>query len=205
MPERLFIFIQMEFPWALGPPDGGYVLRERVDGDPEHVVVLSTLGARRAGAGRPPSRPRPSFLDRRRARGGGRQATADPAPVLTTRVTVIDPVPLAGHHQARAWLSHLHRDRDVRAAAAVVTRVLPLHRIASAAPYTREVSPAQALVIRAGWGEGEQVADGRWLHAREIPWTARARRSPGARRRTIVDRSAAPRPLERLAALLGAR
>ena len=205
MPEQLFIFIQMEFPWALGPPDGRYLLRGRVDGEAEHVVVLNTLGARRAGVGGPPAGARASFLQRRRSRGPGRQATADPAPVLTTRVTVIDPVPLAADQQARAWLADLDRDRDVRAAVAVVNRVVHLHRIASADPYAREVSPAQALVIRAGWGEGEQVADGRWLHAREIPWTARARRSPGARRRTIVDRSAALRPLERLAALLGAR
>jgi hypothetical protein len=51
------------------------------------------------------------------------------------------------------------------------------------------------LVVRAGWGEGEQVAYGRWLHARELPW-----REPRARRR-----SAALRPQERLTVLLGAR
>jgi hypothetical protein len=70
-----------------------------------------------------------------------------------------------------------------------------------------EVSPAQALVIRAGWGEGELVADGVWAHAREIdpaPERGRRRRGRlgGAGRR---DRSAALRPQERLAALLGGR
>jgi hypothetical protein len=60
------------------------------------------------------------------------------------------------------------------------------------------------LVIRAGWGEGEQVADGRWLHARALPWPAPARRGIGARR-PGRDRSAALRPQERLAALLGVR
>ena len=40
-------------------------------------------------------------------------------------------------------------------------------------------------MIRAGWGEGEQVAAGRWLHARELPGRARARRRrPGRRART---------------------
>jgi hypothetical protein len=29
MPEQLFLFIQMEFPWELGPPDGRYLLRTR--------------------------------------------------------------------------------------------------------------------------------------------------------------------------------
>src|SRR5260370_1361572 len=114
MPERLFIFVQMEAPWALGPADGPCLLRRRAGG------------------------------------GAGREATAEAAPVLTTRVTVIDPVPLSAEHQARAWLADLDRDRDVRAAVGVINRVVHLHRIASADPYVREVSPAQALVIRAG-------------------------------------------------------
>ena len=52
MPERLFIFMQMEFPWALGPADGRYLLRAGADAEPERVVVLGTLGAprRRSGA-----------------------------------------------------------------------------------------------------------------------------------------------------------
>jgi hypothetical protein len=125
--------------------------------------------------------------------------------VLTTRATVIDPISLSAEHQARAWLAELDSDRDVRAAVAVINRVLHLHRIAAADPYVHEVSPAQALVIRAGWGEGEQVADGRWLHARELPWSTRRRRSPGSRRRGIGDRAAALRPLERLAVMLGAK
>jgi hypothetical protein len=208
MPERLFIFIQLEFPWALGPPDGRYLLRAGADGEPEHVVVLGTLAAGRALAGVVAAqRGRPSLLERRRARGHGRQAEPEPEPepVPTTRVTVIDPIPLAAEHQARAWLAELDRDRDVRAAVAVVNRVVHLHRIAAADPYAHEVSPDQALVIRAGWGEGEQVADGRWLQARELPWTRHRRKAPGSRRRLIGDRSSALRPLERLAALLGGR
>ena len=207
MPERLFIFIQMEFPWALGPPDGRYLLRAGPDADPGHVVVLGTLGSgsvvsarRRAAAGG-----RPSFVARRRARE--RPATPEPAEVLTTRVTVIDPISLSTEQQARAWLDELDRDRDVQAAVAVINSVQHMHRIASADPYIHEVSPGQALVIRAGWGEGKQVADGRWLHALELPWTGpRHSRPPaGSRRRPGGDRSAALRPSERLAALLGGR
>ena len=70
----------------------------------------------------------------------------------------------------------------------------------SADPYVHEVSPAQALVIRAGWGEGEQVADGRWLHARELPlpvWsdlrsTGRRRRLRATERRRCVLKSTWP-------------
>ena len=87
----------------------------------------------------------------------------------------------------------------------MVNRVIHSHRIATADPYVHEVSPAQALVIRAGWGEGEQVADGRWLHARALPWSAHAGRPAGSRRGPGRDRSWALRPQERLAALLGAR
>ena len=67
MPERLFIFIQLEFPWVLGPPDGRYLLRDRPDGDPRHVVVVSTLGASRAAIGAVPGvGRRPSLMRRRR-------------------------------------------------------------------------------------------------------------------------------------------
>jgi hypothetical protein len=203
VPERLFIFIQLEFPWALGPPDGRYLLRSRADAEPERVVVLSTLGAPRVAVGRQ-GRAAGRGASRRRIgpRRAAPAATPEPAAVSTTRATVVDPVSLSVEKQARAWLSDLDREREVLAATAVVNRVLHAHRIASADPYVHEVSPAQALVIRAGWGEGEQVADGDWLHAREIPWQA----SVGGRQRGRGrDRSGVLRPQERLAALLGAR
>src|ERR1700759_763875 len=86
---RLFRFSQLEFPWALGPPDGRYVVRDRA-GDASHVVVLSTLGA----------------VERRRLRGrrARRKAEAepDPTPVATARATVIDAtsLPEAGRAEA---------------------------------------------------------------------------------------------------------
>jgi hypothetical protein len=202
MPERLFLFIQLEFPWELGPPDGRYLLRTRGalhpdqltgpsaagDAEPERVIVLGTLGARRRAE-----------LGLRRAsprRARPRDTTPEPAPVITARVTIVDPVSLAAERQAQAWLSEIDAERETHAAFDVLNRVLFAHRIASADPHTHEVSPAQALVIRAGWGEGEQVADGRWLHARELPWR------PSSRSRRRVS---ALRPQERLAELLGAR
>jgi hypothetical protein len=189
VPARLFIFIQMEFPWALGPADGRYLLRRADDGEPERVVVLGTLGAAPIAKGRARMGGHGGSLV-----GGRRsQATPEPASVPTTRVTVIDPVPLSAEQQAQAWLAELDRERDVQAATRVVNRVLHFQRIASADPYVHEVSPAQALVIRAGWGEGEQVADGRWLHAQELPWGDSGRRL-GLRSRARSERSAALRP-----------
>jgi hypothetical protein len=205
MPERLFIFIQLEFPWTLGPADGRYLLRAGTDGEPEQVVVLGTLAAARATTdGGASGRLRAIFAGQV-DRGPGPPARPEPAPVTTTRVTVIDPISLSAEQQARAWLAELDREREVGAAVTVVNRVLHSHRVAAADPYLREVSPAQALVIRAGWGEGEQVADGRWLHARELSWSPRKRRGLGLLRRPGGERSAALRPQERLAALLGGR
>jgi hypothetical protein len=209
MPQQLFVFIQLEFPWTLGPADGRYLIRGE-DGEPERVVVLGTLQAGRQpiGASVAPAWSGRSLLRRLRARAASTPTGPEPAPVPTSRVTVIDPVALAAENQARAWLAELDREREVRAATVIVNRVIHSHRIAAADPYVHEISPAQALVIRAGWGEGEQVADGRWLHARALgspeTWGA-GRSSGGSRRGPRRDRSWALRPQERLAALLGAR
>ncbi|HWD10816.1 MAG TPA: hypothetical protein VG366_03165 [Solirubrobacteraceae bacterium] len=199
MPPRFFVFVQLEFPWALGPADGRYLLRQRVDAEPERVVVLGTLSAGRASpAGAPGGG---GLLARLGARSTSVVSSPEPAPVTTSRVTVIDPISLSAEHQARAWLTELDREREVLAAVAVVNRVVHSHRISSADPYVHEVSPEQAIVIRVGWGEGEQVASGRWLHARELRWQPRGRRSLRSRR----SRASVLRPQERLAALLGAR
>ncbi|MGH2863703.1 MAG: hypothetical protein ACRDJX_00480, partial [Solirubrobacteraceae bacterium] len=173
MPQSLFVFIQLEYAWALGPADGRYLVRRYEDGEPERVVVLGAQQAGRrallAGSGLSLGGP---LVGRGRMRSREPVVPASPEPELvsTTRATVIDPVSLSAESQARAWLAELDRDREVRAAVAVLNRVIHAHRIASADPYLHQVSPAQALVIRAGWGEGEQVADGLWLHARELPW-----------------------------------
>jgi hypothetical protein len=195
VPERLFLFMQFEFPWELGPADGRYLLRRPGSGEPEKVIVLNTLGgATSDAAGRGRRR-------RRRARPVPPQEQPEAAPSSTARATVVDPVPLSAERQARTWLAELDVEREALAAVGVLNRVLYFHRIACADPYVRELSPVQALVIRAGWGEGEQVASGRWLHAQELPWGTGPRgRWPGGRART-----AALRPGERLAALLGAR
>jgi hypothetical protein len=175
----------MEFPWELGPADGRYLLRKRdalQEGEPEHVVVLSTVGAERRG-----------LLGRRRART--RATDAEPASVPVSRATVVDPVALAAERQADAWLEQLDPEHEALAAARVVNRLLFAHRIAAASGHVHEISPTQALVIRAGFGEGEQVAEGLWTEARELLLSQR-----GARRRTGVLR-----PQERLAALLAGR
>jgi hypothetical protein len=200
MPESLFLFLQLEYPWPLGPPDGRYLLRPGPDAEPERVVVLGTLAAARLAPG-----PRRSALTRRGARPALAATTAEAAPVATARATIVDPVPVSAERQAEAWLQALDAGRETDAALAVLNRVLHFHRISSADPHVAPVSAAQALVIRIGWGEGEQVADGEWRHAREL--VSEGSR-PGARGRAGARRAARRSALDhelRFAQLLGGR
>ncbi len=68
MPQRLFVFLQLEFPWALGPADGRYLLRDGAEAEPEHVVVIDTLGAMKAGAELREARGPLGYLARRRGK-----------------------------------------------------------------------------------------------------------------------------------------
>ncbi len=184
MGERLFTFVQMEFAWELGPADGRYLLRkaEGVAGnEPEHVVVLGTVGAERRG--------------RLRRRAHTRPTDAEPAPVPVARATVVDPVSLSTEAQGQAWLGDLDPEREASKATEALNRMLFAHRIATATPHIHEVSPSQAVVVRAGYGEGEQVADGLWRDARELVLS----HARSGRRATVL------RPQERLAVLLSGR
>jgi hypothetical protein len=145
------------------------------------VLVLATLGA-----------PQRRLLGRRRARAVPPEPA--PAPVTVTRATVIAARPFARDRDAGPWLRSADPEAEVAAALAVLNRVLHLHRTAAADPYAREVARAQALVARVGVGAGEQVAEGRWEQAVELPLARRAAR-----------RGRPPRADERLTALLGAR
>jgi hypothetical protein len=111
--------------------------------------------------------------------------------VTTARVTVIDaePVLLA---EAERWLAAAG-PANAEQAHVQVARAVRSHRLASGDPSVREPGLSQALVARAGYGSGEQVAAGCWRAARELPpaRTGRERRVAGLR------------PQERLAALLG--
>ncbi len=182
MPARLFRFAQVEVPWALGPADGRYVVRRHAGEEPGHVVVLATLGApqRRLLRGRRPT---------------AAPAEPGPAAVATGRATVIAAhTPLESREAAAAWLKAAEPEEEAGAALSVLNGVLHAQRIAAADPYGREVGRRDVLALRIGWGEGEQVAEGRWAEALELPLPSGPRRG-----------DAALRPQERLAALLGGR
>jgi hypothetical protein len=188
-PAQRFPFVQFEFAFPLGPADGRYVTRAEAHGDPERVVVLRTVGA--------PRRSRLSGRRAKRVEGG-----ADPEPVPTTRATVIRIERLDSDAEAEKWLEAVAGDRDAleaeaEAAARELNAVLRAHRAAAADPYVRDVVPAGATAIRVGYGLGDEVADGRFTDARELP-------PPSPRSRTR-RRAEALAPDERLAALLGRR
>lgn len=178
----MFRFCQVEVPWALGPDDGRYVVRRHAGEQPDHVLVLATLGA----------------PERRRIGGKrARSAPAEPAPtpVVTGRATIIAAAPFDAAEAAARWLRDADRDAELAGALNVLNRALHAHRVASADPHAREVARTDALVARIGVGAGEQVAEGRWAEAVELPPVAEGRKR----------RTAALRPQERLAALLGGR
>jgi hypothetical protein len=168
----------------LGPADGRYLLRRSRDAEPERVLVLATLGA-----------PQRRLLGGRRGR---RVEEVEPEPVPTSRVTVVRAQPFESQDDASAWLQGLRDDRE-RAEAEIEEAVRDLngairgHRAAAADPSPRDVSARQALVVRVGYGAGDQVADGRFADAWELP-------QEGMRTRRSMEA-----PEERFAALLGGR
>jgi hypothetical protein len=161
------------------------MLRTEEGAPAEAVLVLRTLGA-----------PERRLL---RGRRGRRVESADPEPVPTSRATLVTCEPFGGGDQeARAWLEGLRGDREraeaeLDAAVRRLNRALHAQRVAAADPYVREVSAAQALVARIGYGSGEEAADGRFAEAWELP---------RERRRTRRSMEA---PEERFAAILGGR
>jgi hypothetical protein len=180
----LFAFVQFEFPWELGPVPGRYVLRDSAAEADLRVLVLGTLGARER-----------RLFGRRRTRAV--EPAPDPEMVTTTRATLIRGVPLDDAART-AWMEE--PAMRIPGELDVLNRVLHAHRVASADPFVREVALEQAIVIRVGYGAGEEVAEGRWTHAVEP-----GEREGAAVRRLRSQRAEALRPQERLAAVLGGR
>jgi len=124
----------------------------------------------------------------------GRARRADPGPIAVevTRATVIDAEPLGELDAADAWLARaVGEDAVVQEALAVLNRAVAGHRLAAFDPWVADAASVRALVCRVGYGTGEQVADGDWESARDLP-PARASRSMFS-------------PAERVAAILGGR
>jgi hypothetical protein len=104
---------------------------------------------------------------------------ADPEPVPVTVVTVTGEQ-FAGASEGSDWLRTVTRDRgsgadEVRAATRILNRALSALRAGGRDPLVHEVGASRALVVRIGHGTGDELADGRWTEASEVPRPRRGR------------------------------
>jgi hypothetical protein len=183
----LFPFAQFEVAGRLGVADGRYLIRD-ADGDADDVLVVSSMRAPRRGRRR----------RSRRARDAGASPEAESLPA--TRATVVRANAFADPSEAGAWLKQMRRDTEARDRFTAAARVLlnvSLHAQAAATmdPYVAEIGPHGAATTRVGFGDGDELAAGRWSEAIEAP------PDPGPRRRGAD----VLRPQERLAAVLSDR
>jgi hypothetical protein len=128
-------------------------------------MIVEEIGAPRASRRR--RRPRP--VD-----------PAEAGEVPVTRVTVTGAEELAGEEEAATWLESVagdarRRAAEVRSATLVVNRALHALRAGAADPLVADVAATRALAIRIGYGSGEELAEGRWTAARELPPPKRGR------------------------------
>ena len=115
-----------------------------------------------------------------------------------TTLTVIRSAPLGDDDAAERWLDELRTDHDKLAAElaealVLINRAIHTHRAAVLDPTLADVDAERALVARVGFGDGDELADGRFARALEVPRSSRARRVEGLR------------PQERLAGVLSGR
>jgi hypothetical protein len=170
----------------LGLEEGRYVVRDQAE-EVERVLVVADARA-------------PAHLRRRARRRARARRAAEAIPAAPIRrLTVIEPTPLDSADAAAEWL---RRARDEQTgeqiasrALAVVNRALHAAALAAGDPHPRELGIVAALVVRAGVGSGDEVAEGRWSEALELP-------GPGARRERRADSLHSD---ERFAAILGGR
>ena len=182
MTERRFCFVQWEFAGRLGPDPGRYTVRRFAGDDVREIVVIGGLEAQRRSLR--PARRRPKAVDAPEEQRGE-----------VTRATVIEVTPFFERDAAEAWLEAAageQAEETVARALTVLNRAVAGYRVAAADPLLADADPGRALVTRVGYGAGEQVADGEWEAARELP------RPREKRARALV-------PPQRLAALLSGR
>src|SRR5262245_33872642 len=138
MAAQLFPFVQLDFPFPLGPADGRYLARPREEGGGVEVMVLRTLEAE----------PKPGKRPRR-----VEESEPEPEPAPVARVTVVGAEAFDSEEAAKSWLAEACVDSDehVERGLRSLNRILQGHRIAAHDPYVREVSRGQAHRVRIGF------------------------------------------------------
>lgn len=143
-------------------PEGRYLVRED---DAERVLIVQELDA-----------PRPQRRGRRRARPVD---PGEPDQIPVTRVTVTGPA-LADAAEGAAWLKRALADREhgsqeLRNATRIINRALNALRAEARDPLVQEIGVTRALAVRVGHGTGDQLAEGRWTEASQLPQPHRGR------------------------------
>lgn len=176
----LIPFVQLEFAGLVGLPEGRYLARDE-EGD--RVLIVQGFGVPKP-PGRLARRTRPVDPD-------------EDESVPVSRVTVALAERFEGKDEAQRWLEETagHAERRsavVRSAIVLLNRALNALRAGARDPLVQDVGATRALAIRIGFGDGDEISEGRWREAREL-----ARPRPG--RLDDVD------PQERVAAVLSGR
>jgi hypothetical protein len=188
---KVFRFTQFDFAGSLPLADGRYLARPHPEDEDESVLVVQTLGT-----------PPPPRRRRRRSRPAEAGPTAAPLPL--TRVTAVRAAaPIASEAEAARWLDEACEAEDtvevlVGEGIALLAKALHAQAVASADPRAQtELAPERAVVVRIGYGSGEEIAAGRFTEAREVDVAT------GVSRRR--QREQELRPQERVAAVLRGR
>jgi hypothetical protein len=205
-----FLFVQFEFTHALGPHAGRYVI-DNGDGR-EFQGTLTEVEARNfdlAGVTRRTGATDVLVVAVTRAPAGKlrilRKARPvelhdPPAEVPLAMISLVEGSRPCEYAEAQrrfeALASSLEdQDRLVATALAVLNKAIRGYRAGTRDPYAIEVTRRDARKIRVGFGSTEEVADGRWTAAVELP------PPPGGR----ISRADRLRPEEAVAAVLSSR
>jgi hypothetical protein len=168
-------------------------VRDEPEGEVAAVLVLGTLGA-----------PQPR---RRRGRRGRSLEEAKPAAVPASRATVVHAEPFPSRDEAERWLGAVRGDEGVREdeldrALGVLNRAVHAHRVSAPDAALGDLSLARATVTRIGFGAGDEVAQGRFGAAWELPRgrskTKRSMEAPEERFAAIVSGRETALPAEEL-------
>jgi hypothetical protein len=160
-------------------------------GDAADVIVVKSLGAPLKRA-----RARPSIGRRKPERVEA--GPEEPAPVAVTQATVIRGQSLDDTAAAQEWLagcaSSETAETEVEEALRLLNRTIQAHRVAACDPYVGDIRRSQARRVRLGYGTGDELVEGRWRDAYDLP-PATGR---GPRRRMLA-------PEAQIAPILGGR
>jgi hypothetical protein len=127
-------------------------------------------------------------LRRAKPKDSDPESEAGRLPVST--LTAIRPEPLGDREAAGAWLESVRADdeaikAELEDALTLINRALHAQRTSTLDAHLADLSPDRALVVRIGFGTGDELSDGRYTTAIDVPGppgTGPAGRGPAAAR-----------------------